>query len=487
MPFSPPPDEVILQFLREQLQIRSRDAPAYWQEGSFVKRISDKASTCVYNPTFAGDVDSDSSKHLVMFNDGRAWDSRAGVPVLGTPEMRCSRHCSYPMPLKEMAAIETYLNESGVDLIELWQQCRVAEKSPLLYNDKYPGDVEAKLKIIYDCPGMDVFRLLVNSFFPRGLQGRDFEGPNQPDWATALMRGPKSDAAAIAQLGLEHFWVDVGTHGCNGKSFNAVKSREIFGSYVSYVKKQFLQGEMPNASSADVSLLGLRGVRELFTPEIDTDRPLKTAVLRDLADPSTLWTARSLHNNSEVTFKIPALLSFSSNVSVDLGNTNGGNVRRALAAEWPVTFKPNPDSADRFQREAAQEDIKSPQFYTPERRAGYLVLVFSLAKAYGKELLLHKPKAILDATEALLASSLKDYIKEQLSEIDTARAAEETYTRHKLVNDMMKKAKEMNFRTNEKSMENVVKQFIRFDTRQGVREAAYHIEECRFLLNPSKK
>jgi hypothetical protein len=271
------------------------------------------------------------------------------------------------------------------------------------------------LNAFVEQPEFEIIKMLHLSFTPDRANGEEDGG-----WLVCIFR---LTVVLAALLGLsEHYIVDNGANGENGKGFLWALCENIFGSYASTLAMGMLEKPPPEAGSASPQLFALKGCRLLGTPEVEKQSTIRSIWLKLLSDRATTWVGRDLYM-SNVMFKIPGVLAVCSNVKINYSSMDGGITRRTLAVRWPVSFKSAPRGTE--ERLRHPEQIKESTFYTPERVGGFLAFLMGLANVLlpDGDLLEYHPPQVKEATEEVMATELSalvnEFIEQKLKVADT--------------------------------------------------------------------
>ena len=186
--------------------------------------------------------------------------------------------------------------------------------------------------------------------------------------------------------------------------------RATFDGYYEDLPLSVVSKDPPTGDETSPQVYKLQGARFLGTPESEKSIPIKSVWLKQLADKSTRWVARTLYK-LDLVFRIPALFALSSNLKINLTSIDGGARRRIVGCSWPVSFMLAPQGP--FQRLRSSVDLKSSQFYTTEVKAGILYVSMTAFHAFRLEnggKLEVQPAVIKQATQVLLAAEYGEYL-----------------------------------------------------------------------------
>ena len=271
-----------------------------------------------------------------------------------------------------------------------------------------------------------------NSFTPKADPQESPQPESFGGWQATLFRAVKVPAAAMSSKH-ESAIFDIGEDGENGKGVLAFALSQVFDGYYEDIPLGTVRDDPPTGGKVSPEVFKLKGSHFLGTPESESSITIKSIWLKQLADQSTIWTARGLYKDSQ-SFGIPALWAMSSNLRVKLSSIDGGVRRRLRGCHWPISFKTRPDGP--FQRERSEHSLKSSDFYTMDVKAGILHMVlagftsFFVAGGVGIE---HMPAVIQKATSTLLVQEYGEYVEEFLEECtDPCSNAKEGTTKVKL-------------------------------------------------------
>ena len=140
----------------------------------------------------------------------------------------------------------------------------------------------------------------------------------------------------------EHSIFDLGTEGDNGKGVLHFAFSQVFDGYFEDLPLSLVSKDPPSGGNVSPEVWQLKGARLLGTPESEKSLTIKSIWCKQLADPSTVWKARGLYQDTQA-FKIPALWALSTNMGIKLTSIDGGIRRRFRGCQWPVSWKKRSD------------------------------------------------------------------------------------------------------------------------------------------------
>ena len=221
----------------------------------------------------------------------------------------------------------------------------------------------------------ELLQMMHHSFTPNTETGEAEGG-----WPACLFRALKVPAAAMMVVA-ENYQVDTGIEGSNGKGVLWSMLVNSLGKYVCTVDEALLTKDPPKPGTANPSILKIRGCRILGTPET-SGLAIKPNWIKMFADSSTIWSARGLYAGIDFDFEIPCIFSVSTNDAFNLAKIDGGTRRRGIGTQWDVHFTSNPHAPHERLAHAMGPLVKRPEFYTTERKTGYLYWLLKVMKTF---------------------------------------------------------------------------------------------------------
>ena len=151
------------------------------------------------------------------------------------------------------------------------------------------------------------------------------------------------------------------------------------------------------------------------TPET-SGLKIKPNWIKMLADSSTVWSARGLFCGLDFDFSIPALFAVSTNSELNLAQIDGGIRRRGVGVAWEIHFTNSPQAAHERMAHPLGNAIKHKEFYTAERKQGYLFFMMAVMKVFfqnDRQAITDKyrPVVVKDATWKALTSAFSEIIE----------------------------------------------------------------------------
>ena len=395
----------------------SMDVPADWVGGSLTRQLSQRLAQPLYDAGFLSRMDGDCCNGKIAFKCGTVHDLRANTnPVRASEPADCiRRHLSYDYPSGIFDEIREKEAALGISMADTLAAVNAWEANPLNAGKAmYPRNITDNLeRLTTSIPEFAFFKMMHDSFTPR------YDAVEVPDpethggWQSTVFRTMKAPAAAMGQAH-EHSIFYLGREGDNGKGVLHFAFSQVFDGYFEDLPLSLVSKDPPSGGNVSPEVWQLKGARLLGTPESEKTLTIKSIWCKQLADPSTVWKARGLYQDTQA-FKIPALWTMSTNMGIKLTSIDGGIRRRFRGCQWPVSWKKRPVGP--FQRPRSEVDLKRTDYWTPSRKAGIVyttICAFSAFFRAGGVGLEVVPKTIANSTGELMRQEYSEFVQEWL-------------------------------------------------------------------------
>jgi hypothetical protein len=237
----------------------------------------------------------------------------------------------------------------------------------------------------------------------------------------------------------------------------------------------------PSRESPSPELLRLRGARIASTPEVEGQLKVKSAFIMRFADPHALWFGRDLYSKQVLSFKMVVLVTICTNFKLLFSTMDGGVMRRALSFRWPLQFLETPDPTIPTQK-ARDTSLDNPELLK-SLVPGLLYIFIQAAKvlATGASPLHPLPKAVAEATQAMISDENADMLLEITSGFGTTNEPRSALTKAKLLQLLLPNQGLKDAGLKRPDIEAAMDQVFEFKTVNGHRNLARRKSDGLFL------
>jgi hypothetical protein len=448
------------------LRTEQRHVPERFLKPGFQSGVLDKICSVLFEATFLGKVDCETSAHFVQFACGRVFDTRTCAVSPGRPDMYISRACGYPFPHEALASMDT---KFGVIAAEVFDRIAQFDAEHPEGVPEYPADIVDALENLAKQPEFTLLRNVHECFA-------------HPDhgWVVTVWRCLKLIAACFWAAPIERFVNDEGS-GANGKSFVVAIMEALLGSYTHQIKEAIVTRSPPGPEAPQPALLDLRGRRVLLAPEIEGSLPIQSAWVKRLCDPGVTWLGRELYGRREVAFRLRTVFVVCTNRKLQFSTLDGGIARRAISVRYPFQFVggvPGPD-------EKKLDDTLKSSAYLREHLPGLLWLVLLAGKKFFNEAqrgIQPIPKVVKASTDALLAAEWVEAVETYAAEFMSPTAEQKRMaSKSELLASLRADPKIRELRIARRDLEEAVAQVFAFRAWCGRRDRVFRKADSAYL------
>ena len=227
----------ILKAVCNVMNVKEEYAPAWLIKGTFTNMMASALGGQLFDPKALQAFDDHSSSGLIQFACGTVLNLRTCQTSAGRAEMMITKNTGYTYPAIEIERCDF----DG--LVVLLNEAKTFQ----LFNPDaraLPSGLVDRLNSFMQAPHFEIVNMLHNSFTTRRPNGEEYGG-----WMVLFFR---LCVVAAALLGVaEHYCLDNGVDGENGKGFLWAICENVFGTYCATLSIGLLTHDPPEAGKVD--------------------------------------------------------------------------------------------------------------------------------------------------------------------------------------------------------------------------------------------